>query len=73
MEYPARCDVFRKQFASAPAPAATEYEKAPSDVEAFTHVGPPGWADGAATFFDLGQYAEHLSSVATEAGRRPTS
>ena len=38
-----------------------------SRAEARTNVEPPGWADGAAAFFDLGQYAEHLSSVAAEA------
>ena len=34
--------MLRKQFESAPAPAATEYEKAPIAVAACTHVGPPG-------------------------------
>jgi hypothetical protein len=38
-----------------------------SRVEARRNPGPPGWAGGAATFFDLGQHAQHLSSVATEA------
>jgi hypothetical protein len=38
-----------------------------SRVEARRIPGPPGWADGAATFVDLGLHAQHLSSVATEA------
>ena len=38
-----------------------------SRVEARRKSGPPGWADGAATFFDLGEHAQHLSSVAAEA------
>jgi ribonuclease HI len=38
-----------------------------SRVEARRKLGPPGWADGASTFFDLGQHAQQLSSVATEA------
>jgi hypothetical protein len=38
-----------------------------SRVEARRRSEPPGWADGAATFIDLGQHAHHLSSVATEA------
>ena len=38
-----------------------------SRAEARRKAGSPGWADGAATFFDLGQHAQHLSSVATEA------
>jgi hypothetical protein len=42
MEYPALCVVFRKQFESAPAPAATEYENVPSEVDGVAHVGPPG-------------------------------
>ena len=38
MEYPALCVVFRKQFESAPAPAATEYENVPSEVDGVAHV-----------------------------------
>jgi hypothetical protein len=38
-----------------------------SRADARRRSEPPGWADGAATFFDLGQHAQQLSSVATEA------
>jgi ribonuclease HI len=38
-----------------------------SRVEARRRSEPPGWAEGAATFFDLGQHAHQLTSVATEA------
>ena len=38
-----------------------------SRADARRKLGPPGWVDGAATFFELGQHAQQLSGVATEA------
>jgi hypothetical protein len=38
-----------------------------SRAEARRTLGPLGWADGAATFFELDQHAQRLAGVATEA------